>query len=91
MPRSARAGVGCSCYDALNRGNGRAPVFHDEDDYHAYVRLIREACTRVPMRVVGFCLMPNHIHLVLWPSGARDLGTWMQWLLTSHVHGYRKR
>jgi len=43
------------------------------------------------MRVIGYCLMPNHFHLVLWPPGDDDLGEWMQWLLTSHVHGYRKR
>jgi hypothetical protein len=29
--------------------------------------------------------------LVLWPYGAGDWGTWMQWLLPAHVHGYRKR
>ena len=43
------------------------------------------------MRLVGYCLMPNHFHLVLWPLGDNDLGRWMQWLLTAHVHGYRKR
>jgi putative transposase len=35
--------------------------------------------------------MPNHFHLVLWPHGDEDLSTWMQWLLTAHVHGYRRR
>jgi putative transposase len=43
------------------------------------------------MRLVGFCLMPNHFHLVLWPSADNQMGPWMQWLLTTHVHGYRKR
>ncbi len=43
------------------------------------------------MRLVGYCLMPNHFHVVLWPHGDGDLGRWMQWLLTAHVHGYRKR
>src|SRR4029077_5848592 len=91
MPRSARASVGGYCYHALNRGNGRARVFHDDEDYHGFVRLLRKACARVPVRLVGYCLMPNHFHLVLWPIGDDDLSTWMQWLLTAHVHGYRKR
>jgi putative transposase len=43
------------------------------------------ACERLPMRLVGRCLMPNHFDLVLWPHGDRDLGRWMQWLLTSYV------
>jgi REP element-mobilizing transposase RayT len=76
---------------AFRRGNGRARVFHDADDYHDFVRLLHKACARRPMRLVGFCLMPNHFHLVLWPAGDDDLSPWMQWLLTTHVHGYRKR
>jgi putative transposase len=91
MPRTARASVGGYCYHALNRGNGRVQVFHDADDYHDFVRLLRQACARVPMRLIGYCLMPNHFHLVLWPRGDDDLGPWMQWLLTAHVHGYRRR
>jgi putative transposase len=91
MPRTARAAFGGYCYHALNRGNGRAQVFHDADDYHDFVRLLRKACARVPMRLVGFCLMPNHFHLVLWPPTDDSLAAWMQWLLTAHVHGYRKR
>jgi putative transposase len=91
MPRTARASIGGFCYHALNRGNGRARVFHDADDYQEFIRLLRQACARVPMRLVAFCLLPNHFHLVLWPYGDGDLSTWMQWLLTAHVHGYRKR
>jgi putative transposase len=91
MPRTARGSVGGYCYHALNRGNGRAQVFHDDEDYHAFVALLRQACAHVPMRLIGYCVMPNHFHLVLWPIGDGDLSSWMQWLLTTHVHGYRKR
>ena len=42
------------------------------------------------MRVLGYCLMPNHFHLVLRPWGDGDLGRWMQWLLTTHVRRYRR-
>jgi putative transposase len=91
MPRTARASVGGYCYHVLNRGNKRAQVFHDSEDYHDFVKLLLQACARVPMRLISFCLMPNHFHLVLWPIGDGDLGPWMQWLLTTPVHGYRKR
>jgi putative transposase len=91
MPRTARAAVGGYCYHVLNRGNGRATVFHDEDDYAAFTALVRAACARVPMRVLAYCVMPNHFHLVLWPAGDEDLAWWMHWLLTSHVARHRKR
>jgi putative transposase len=43
------------------------------------------------MRLLSFCLLPNHFHLVVWPQADDQLAPWMQWLLTAHVHGYRKR
>ena len=91
MPRTARASVGSQCYHVINRGNARSPVFHDSSDYQAFVRLIAEACTRLPLDVLAACLMPNHIHLVLQPYGNMDLSRWMQWLLTAHVRRYHRR
>lgn len=73
MPRTARAAVGGYCYHVINRGNEGAQVFHGEDDYHAFVRLVRQACARVPMRVIGYGLMPNHFHCLLWPPGDNDM------------------
>ena len=43
------------------------------------------------MRVLGFCLMPNHFHLVLWPRAEGDLSRYLQWLLTAHVRRYHRR
>jgi putative transposase len=82
--------VGGICYHAINRGNARAEVFHKDDDYAAFVRLVEEACERLPMRVLAYCLMPNHFHVVLWPHEDGDLSRWMQWLLTSHVRRYHR-
>src|SRR3990172_9968876 len=90
MPRTARASAGGVCYHVLNRGNGRAKVFHKEGDYAAFVDLLAAANDRLPMRILGYVLMPNHFHLVLWPRAAGDLSRWMQWLLTSHVRRYHR-
>jgi len=90
MPRTARASVGGTCYHVLNRGNGRSEVFHKDDDYAAFLRLLCLANERVPMRLLAYCLMPNHFHLVVWTLEDGDLGRWMQWLLTSHVRRYHR-
>ena len=63
-------------------------VFHKEDDYRAFVELMLEANERLPMRLTGYCLMPNH--LLLWPYNDGDLSRWMQWLLTAHVRRYHR-
>lgn len=88
MARTARASLGGICYHVINRGNCKARVFFRESDYDAFLRLISESCDRLPMRILAYCLMPNHFHLVLWPYGDGDLGRWMHWLLTSHVRRY---
>jgi putative transposase len=93
MPRTARASAGNYCYHVLNRGNGRREVFHKPDDYAAFLKLMAESFERAhgpSMRIVGYCLMPNHFHLVLWPREDGDLSRWMQWLLTSHVRRYHR-
>jgi putative transposase len=90
MPRTARASQGGYCYHVLNRGNGRRPVFHKDGDYAAFVKLLRQAGERTPIRLLAFCLMPNHFHLVVWPIHDGDLSTYMQWLLTAHVRRYHQ-
>ena len=91
MPRTARASVGNIAYHVINRGNAKMRVFDDDDDYDAFLDLIHRACERLRLRVLAYCLMPNHFHLVLWPHNDGDLGRWMQWLLTAHVRRYHSQ
>ena len=52
----------------------RGPKYSSMDeDLGAFVRIMGEACDRVPMRVVAYGLMPNHFHVVLWPHTDGDL------------------
>ncbi len=90
MPRPARATGGGYCYHVINRGNGRAQVFHADGDYQAFIGLLSQACERLPMRLLAYCLMPNHFHLALWPHHDGDLSRWMHWLLPAYVRRYQQ-
>jgi len=90
MARTARAAVGGVCYHVINRGNRCTTVFHTPSDYESFVRLMHRAGERTPMRVLAYCLMPNHVHFVLWPHADGDMSRWMHWLFTSHVVRYNK-
>ncbi len=90
MARTARASVGGAIYHALNRGNRRSVVFHKPADYDAFVEAIGEASRRLPVDLFGYCLMPNHFHLVIRPHADGDLGRWMRWLLTTHALRYHR-
>jgi putative transposase len=91
MPRTARTSVGGLCFHVTGRGNRRETVFHEPDDYDAFLALVARADERIPMRILAYCLMPNHYHLVLRPHDDGDLGRFMHWLLTSHVQRHRRR
>ena len=90
MPRNPRASQGGYCYHVLNRGNRRRAIFHKDGDYAAFVKLLRQAGERVPVRLLGYCLLPNHFHLALWPVADGDLSDYMMWLLTAHVRRYHQ-
>ena len=59
--------------------------FTEKEDYIAFLDVMVQAGERLPMRLLAWCLLPNHFHLVLWPRGDEDLSRWMQSMLTSHV------
>jgi putative transposase len=90
MPRTARASVGGVCYHVLNRGNARRDVFLKDGDYRAFLKATAHAGEQVPMRVLAYCLMPNHFHLVVWPHADGDLSRWMHWLSNAHVRRYHQ-
>jgi putative transposase len=47
-------------YHVINRGNGRAEVFHKNQDNEAFFFLLITAKARRSVKLLGFCLMPNH-------------------------------
>jgi putative transposase len=86
MGRALRTSLGGYVYHALNRGNGRATIFHKDGDYEAFERVMVKALEHVPgMRLVAYCLLPNHWHLVLWPRGDGELSDFMHWLTLTHT------
>ena len=85
MPRTARVAPGGMIFHVLNRGNARDAIFRKEADYQAFEKVIAETQQQVAVRILAYCLMPNHWHFVLWPAQDGDLGRFMQRLTTTHV------
>ncbi len=77
MPRQARVVIPNISHHVIQRGNRRQDVFFGGEDYKTYISLLKETCEKTGLRVQAYCLMPNHIHLVLVPSehlGLRPIG-----------------
>jgi len=90
MPRTARADIGGVVYHALNRGNARRQVFFKDGDYQAFLKALGNAYKQVRVPLLGYCLMPNHFHLVAWPNQDGALGRFMHWLENAHVRRYHR-
>src|SRR5438876_840092 len=80
MPRHPRNAPGGYVYHALNRGVARLPLFEKDGDYEAFERVVVEAAAEHPTRILGYCLMPNHWHFVLWPRAEGELTAFLRWL-----------
>jgi putative transposase len=72
-------------YHVLNRANARMTLFAVPEDYELMLLVFAEAHQRSPMRTLGYCIMPNHWHLLLWPRGDGDLPEFMRWLTVTHT------
>ena len=74
MGRILRIAEGGLVYHVLNRGNARRAFLHKAGDFAAFERMLGEAKAEVPMRILAYCLLPNHWHLLLWPHDGSPSG-----------------
>lgn len=92
MGRPHRINQGGLTYHVINRANARATIFEKDEDYLAFEKVLRDVMVRVPMRILSYCIMPNHWHLVLWPREDGDLSNFMRLLTLTHTqrwHAHR--
>ena len=73
MARLARVVAAGVPHHVTQRGNRRQQVFFSERDYALYRALLAEGCKAAGVEVWAYCLMPNHVHLVLVPAAAAGL------------------
>jgi putative transposase len=88
MGRVGRVDVGGMVYHTLNRANFRSPLFKRQAHYQDFLALLKESLDFVPMRILAYCLMPNHWHMVLYPRADGDLSKFLQRITLTHTQRY---
>ncbi|MEO5597450.1 MAG: transposase [Novosphingobium sp.] len=73
MARLARVVIPGVPHHVTQRGNGRGQTFFEDGDFALYLDLLAEAAQRAHSEVWAYCLMPNHVHVVLTPADADGL------------------
>jgi len=89
MPRPLRPIAKGLIYHVINRGNNRQDVFGGAGDYTAFLQAMADLKQRRAFDVYGYCLMTNHIHLLLRPR-AGSVSRLVQSLLISHTQRYHR-
>lgn len=91
MARLPRLVVPGQPHHVIQRGNDRQPIFHDEQDYSAFLKWLREAAKIFKIAIHAYVLMPNHIHLLVTPADTVGLGKLMQWVGRYYVPYFNQR
>jgi putative transposase len=92
MGRPKRAADGGLVYHVLNRSNAKMPIFKSEADYEAFERVLEEAVERSETRLLAYCVLRTHWHLVVWPREDGELSRFTGWLTLTHTqrwHAHR--
>jgi putative transposase len=90
MPRPLRFSPPDSVLHAINRGNDRRGLFDSPEDYGQFLDLVAWAKQQTPMRILAYCLMPNHWHFILWPETQDAVSRFLHRLCTTHSVNRRR-
>lgn len=91
MPRTSRLLQDGGLYHLMARGNNRQALFHQPADYQRLLTLLGEASADHQLAVFHYCLMSNHLHLVVRTASGPALPLAMRALLLGYARYYRKQ
>jgi REP element-mobilizing transposase RayT len=90
MPRKPRPELAGGIFHVYARGNDRRELFLDSTDRRTYLRLLGQTTRAKRWRSLAYCLMPNHVHLLIeTPDG--NLAAGMHALHSPYAKAFNKR
>jgi len=91
MPRRDRRDTvyNGSIHHVVQRGINRTAIFNEAKDYKQFKHLMRRYLRRFEINIYNYCLMPNHIHILLYVKEQTHLSKFMQALLLAYSWYYR--
>jgi len=80
MARVSRTFIDYGCYHVTARGNRKQEVFNDDFDRNKYLEILKKSKKKYEIMLYAYCLMPNHIHLLIEVEDARNMSKFMHWI-----------
>lgn len=91
MARGPRILLSNVYYHVINRGNQKQNVFLENLDFEVYLNLLKHYKKKYAFKLFGYCLMPNHIHMILKPKQPKMLAKFMQSLTQAYTMWFNKK
>lgn len=91
MARGKRTLLDNAYYHVINRGNQKQNIFFAELDYINYLRILKHYKRKYGFKLFGYCLMPNHVHLIINPALSENLAKIMQSITQTYTTWFNKK
>jgi putative transposase len=91
VARPLRIVPGDWIFHVMNRANGRGLLFERAECYRDFLSIVADAIDADAMRVLAYCLMPNHWHFLLWPRRDADLSRFLHRITSQHSNRWHLR
>lgn len=91
MPNGPRLIIENALYHIMVRGNQKQMVFVEECDFIQYLNRLKRYKRKYGFRLYGFCLMPNHIHMIGEATQAKNMAKFMHGLNRSYTAYFNKK
>lgn len=85
MPRKPRFFIDRAPVHIVHRGHCREPVFFEDQDYSTYIHWLKAGCSRYGIVIHSYCLMTNHVHILLTSEKAENVSCFMQYVGRHYV------
>lgn len=89
MPRPLRVLPAHTPAHLVQRAVDRRVVFENPTDFSRFLSVLAEAGSRYPVRLLGYCVMPNHWHLLAMSETDDGISRYMRWLTSTHAVRHR--
>ena len=80
-----------TCYHLYNRGNNKRKIFINDNDYKFYLNRLERVCKKYNFALISYCLMPNHVHLIVKQEGSFSPSKFISSLHTSYSMMFNKK
>ena len=91
MPRGTRLLIPNACYHIIHRGNQKQNIFLEDVDFEKYLQILLHYKIKYAFKLYAYCLMPNHVHLIIEIKKVSDLAKIVQGVTLTYTLWFNKK